>query len=127
MKSITKKLLLVSLLFVGFGAQPLMAQTWTKVAKETSKQAQKAISKKSAQKATKTISKNASRPSSSTSQSRPSQNTGTYNPGSSAARTASQYKQVTCSACSGRGWYVYNGYRYTCQYCSGRGYNIVQR
>lgn len=128
MKSITKKLFIISLLLVGFSAQPIMAQSWTKVGTAVSKQAQKALSKKSAQKATKTITKGTSaRPTSKTNQSRLNQGSSSYNTGGASARTMSQYTKVTCSACSGRGWYVYNGYRYQCQYCSGRGYNIFQR
>ena len=46
------------------------------------------------------------------------------NAGRSAAM-ASQHVKVICTTCSGRGYYIYNGYRYQCSSCSG--FRIVRR
>ena len=97
---------------------PCTAQGWVKAGKAVSKQAVKALSKNPS-KSTKTITKGAT------------QNTtrnvnGNYNVSRSAA-VASQYTTAKCSSCSGKGWYLYNGYKYQCSSCSGYGYKVVRR
>lgn len=101
--------------------QPCMGQAWVKAGKVVSKQAVKALSKKPA-KTTTVIRRTTQRTTTGTA----SGYAGYGNVGRSAAM-ASQYVKVTCSTCSGRGYYVYNGYRYQCPSCSGYGYRIVKR
>ena len=115
--SIKLKLALVTL-FLGCSlVQPVHAQ-WAKVGKTVSKQAVKALSKSSS-KSTKTITKNAT-------QNATRNVNGNYNVSRSAA-VASQYTTVKCSSCSGKGWYLYNGYKYQCSSCSGYGYKVIRR
>lgn len=115
--SIKLKLALVTL-FLGCSlAQPVHAQ-WAKVGKAVSKQAVKALSKTTS-KECKTFTKGADRSSQRSVK-------GHYNAASSAA-VASQYTTVKCSSCSGKGWYIYNGYKYQCSSCSGYGYKIIRR
>lgn len=113
--SIKLKLTLVTL-FLGCSlVQPVHAQ-WAKVGKTVSKQAIKALSKNSS-KSTKTITKGAT------------QNTyrNVNNNAARSAAVASQYTTVKCSSCSGKGWYLYNGYKYQCSSCSGYGYKVKRR
>lgn len=97
---------------------PCNAQGWVKAGKAVSKQAVKALSKNSS-KSTKTITKGAT------------QNTsrnvnGNYNAAMSAA-VANQYTTVKCFSCLGKGWYLYNGYKYQCSSCSGYGYKVIMK
>lgn len=110
----------LSFLTLGFAflAQPCMGQAWVKAGKIVSKQAVKALSKKSV-KTTTVIRRTTPRTTTGAT-------TGYSNIGRSAVM-ASQYVKVMCSTCSGRGYYVYNGYRYQCSSCLGYGYRIVRR
>ncbi len=115
--SIKLKLALVTL-FIGCSlVQPVHAQ-WSKVGKTVSKQAVKVLSRNSS-KSTKTITRGATQNASRNAN-------GNYNVSRSAA-VASQYTRVKCSSCSGKGWYLYNGYRYQCSSCSGYGYKVIRR
>ena len=116
MKSFQSKLII---LFVGLmccAVQPSYAQ-WSKVAKSASSVAKKAISK-NGKKASSTITKSATK--------RTTTTTSGYGT-SAAGRAASQYTTATCTTCSGRGSYYYNGYQYACSSCGGRGYVVVRR
>lgn len=115
--SINLKLVLVTLFLGSSLVLPVHAQ-WAKVGQTVSKQAVKALSKKSL-KSTKIITKGA------TLNSKRSLN-GNYN-ASRAAAIASQYTTVKCSSCSGKGWYMYYGYKYRCSSCSGYGYKVVKK
>ena len=101
--SIKLKLTLVTL-FLGCSlVQPVHAQ-WVKVGKTVSKQAVKAL------KSGKTTTRYAR-----------------YGNAGRSAAMASQHVKVICTTCSGRGYYIYNGYRYQCSSCSGYGFRIVRR
>lgn len=105
----------IAALFVGcFVSQPICAQNWVKVAKTASKQAKKVLSK-SSPKSTTTFTKSS-----------PKNSSQSTRVGRSSA-VVSQYKTVQCSRCSGKGWYVYNGYKTQCASCSGYGYKLVKK
>lgn len=110
-----KRFFLPLLIFsiIGLSSQPVMAQGWVKASKVVSKQAAKAI-KGSSSKSTKLI------------QPTKKAATRTGNVSNSAA-VAAQYTTVKCGACSGKGWCMYNGYRYKCNACSGYGYKVIRR
>lgn len=114
----TNKILPILILELAILAQPCMGQAWVKAGKAVSKQAAKALSKKSA-KTTTVIRRTTPRTTTGTT-------TGYSNVGRSAAM-ASQHVKVICTTCSGRGYYIYNGYRYQCSSCSGYGFRIVRR
>lgn len=116
--SIKLKLTLVTL-FLGCSlVQPVHAQ-WVKVGKTVSKQAVKALK---SGKTTTVIRKSTQR----TTTGSTSRYARYGNAGRSAAM-ASQHVKVICTTCSGRGYYIYNGYRYQCSSCSCSGFRIVRR
>ena len=122
--SIKLKLVLMTL-FIGCSlVQPVHAQ-WAKVGKTVSKQAVKALSKDSS-KGTKTITKGTKTITKGSTQNASRNVNGNYNVSTSAA-VARQYTTVKCSSCSGKGWYLYNGYKYQCSSCSGYGYKVIGR
>lgn len=92
------------------------AQGWVKAGKAVSKQAAKAL--KSSKK-TIPVRRQSQMQRSAT-------RYNNTNMGRSAA-VASQYTTIQCSTCSGKGWYVYNGYKYQCSSCSGYGYKVIRR
>lgn len=121
MKSIKTKIFIAMVALMGCAIQPADAQAWVRTGRAVSKQAAKAIGKGGSKKAATTISKSATKKAATTT------TVGTYGASRSAAAAASQYTTVTCTTCSGRGWYPYNGYRYQCSSCSGYGYRVVRR
>lgn len=103
---------------------PANAQ-WAKVAKGAGKYAEKALKGGT----TKSVSKSVTRGTTTT------KSTSGYGNVSRSAAAASQYygrnqqqsQVVRCAGCNGRGWYLYNGYRYKCNYCNGSGSVVIQK
>lgn len=123
MKSLRVTILIAVVALMGYSSQSAEAQSWVIAGKAVSKQAAKAISKSGSKKAATSISKSATKKAATTTT---TPAVGSYGAGRSVAKVP-QYSKVTCSACYGRGWYLYNGYRYQCSSCYGKGYLVIRR